>query len=53
VFRKEQYVYPDLIEALINSRWLLISRQETWKFYMERFEFKTLNDVEVSEKVPG
>ena len=46
-------VNPDLTETLINRWWLLVSRQETWKCYMEWFEFKTLNDVEVREKVPG
>jgi hypothetical protein len=46
-------VNPDLIETQINSWWLLVSRQETWKFYMERLEFKALKDVEVREKVPG
>ena len=40
-------------ETVINSRWLLVRRQETWKFYIEWFEFKTLKDVEVRERVPG
>jgi len=50
---QKETVNPDLIEILINSWWLLVRRQETWKFYTERFEFKTVNDVEVRGKVAG
>ena len=41
-----------LVAANVWER-LLVSRQETCKFSLERFGFKTLYDVEVREKVTG